>query len=79
MFLDYFKLSEERFAVTRDPRFLFPGQQHREAMASFAYGTEGNRVFSAQIFATSPPRAPVHDQKPVSPKFSSFTHEVGKE
>jgi hypothetical protein len=79
MVLNYFKLSEESFGVTPDSRFLFLGRQDREAMASFAYGTEGNRGFLAQIVMPSTPRAPAHDRKPVFSMFSSFTHEVGKE
>jgi type II secretory pathway predicted ATPase ExeA len=49
MFLNYFNLAEEPFGVTPDPRFLFLGKQHREAMASLAYGTESNRGFVALI------------------------------
>jgi type II secretory pathway predicted ATPase ExeA len=44
-----FNLAEEPFGVTPDPRFLYMGQQHREAMASLAYGTESNRGFLALI------------------------------
>jgi general secretion pathway protein A len=44
-----FNLSEEPFGVTPDPRFLYMGQQHREAMASLAYGTESNRGFLALV------------------------------
>jgi general secretion pathway protein A len=49
MLSEYFKLAEEPFGVTPDPRFLFLGAQHREAMASLAYGTEKNRGFLALI------------------------------
>jgi general secretion pathway protein A len=49
MFLDYFKLAEEPFGVTPDPRFLYLGPKHREALASLAYGTESNRGFLALI------------------------------
>jgi len=49
MFLDYYKLAEEPFGVTPDPRFLYLSQQHREAMASLAYGTEAGRGFLALI------------------------------
>jgi type II secretory pathway predicted ATPase ExeA len=49
MILDYFKLTEEPFGVTPDPRFLYLSQQHREAMASLAYGTEAGRGFLALI------------------------------
>ena len=49
MFLNHFKLAEEPFGVTPDPRFLYLGAQHREALASLAYGTETNRGFLALI------------------------------
>jgi general secretion pathway protein A len=49
MLTNYFNLAEEPFGVTPDPRFLFLGQQHREAVASLAYGTENNRGFLALI------------------------------
>jgi general secretion pathway protein A len=49
MFLNHFKLTEEPFGVTPDPRFLYLGSQHREALASLAYGTESNRGFLALI------------------------------
>jgi general secretion pathway protein A len=49
MLLDYYKLVEEPFGVTPDPRFLYLSQQHREAMASLAYGTEAGRGFLALI------------------------------
>src|ERR1700721_1715574 len=49
MILYYFKLAEEPFGVTADPRFLYLGAQHREALASLAYGTECNRGFLALI------------------------------
>jgi general secretion pathway protein A len=47
--VDYFKLVEEPFGVTPDPRFLYFGSQHREALASLTYGTESNRGFLALI------------------------------
>lgn len=49
MLLDYFKLSEQPFGVTPDPRFLYLGAQHREALASLEYTTESNRGFVAMI------------------------------
>ena len=49
MYLNYFRLAEEPFGVTPDTRFLFLGQQHREAVASLAYGTMSNRGFLALI------------------------------
>lgn len=49
MILDYYKLTEEPFGVTPDPRFLYLGPKHREALASLVYGTESNRGFLAMI------------------------------
>jgi len=49
MFLDFYKLKEEPFGVTPDPRFLYMGPKHREALASLLYGTESNRGFLAMI------------------------------
>jgi general secretion pathway protein A len=46
---DYYKLAEEPFGVTPDSRFLYRSQQHREALASLAYGTETARGFLALI------------------------------
>ena len=49
MFLDYFGLTEQPFGVTPDPRFLYLGQKHREALASLTYGVENTRGFLALI------------------------------
>jgi len=49
MFLKYFGLNEQPFGVTPDPRFLYVGEQHREALASLVYGTESSRGFVALI------------------------------
>jgi type II secretory pathway predicted ATPase ExeA len=49
MFLGYYKLAEQPFGVTPDPRFLYLGPKHREALASLVYGTESNRGFLALI------------------------------
>ena len=49
MFLEHFGLIEQPFGVTPDPRFLFMGEKHREALASLVYGTEANRGFLALI------------------------------
>jgi len=49
MLQDYYELAEEPFGVTPDPRFLYLGTEHREALASLAYGTESNRGFLALI------------------------------
>jgi general secretion pathway protein A len=47
--LEHFKLFEQPFGVTPDPRFLYLGAQHREALASLVYTTDSNRGFVAMI------------------------------
>jgi type II secretory pathway predicted ATPase ExeA len=48
-FLEYFGLSEQPFGVTPDPRFLYLGPKHRQALAALNYGTELNRGFLTLI------------------------------
>jgi general secretion pathway protein A len=49
MFLDFYKMKEQPFGVTPDPRFLYLGESHREALASLYYGVESDRGFTALI------------------------------
>jgi type II secretory pathway predicted ATPase ExeA len=49
MILDYYKLAEQPFGVTPDPRFLFLTPTHREALASVLYGARAGRGFTALI------------------------------
>lgn len=49
MFLDYYRLREDPFGVTPDPRYLFLGRTHREALASLYFGVEAGRGFMALI------------------------------
>src|ERR1700680_3395164 len=49
MFLDFYKMKEQPFGVTPDPRFLYLGQSHREALASLYYGIQSDRGFVALI------------------------------
>lgn len=49
MFLEHFRLNVQPFGVTPDPRFLFLGPQHREALATLVYGAESSRGFVALI------------------------------
>jgi general secretion pathway protein A len=49
MFLEYFRLFEQPFGVTPDPRYLFPSAGHREALASLVYGIESNLGFGTLI------------------------------
>jgi general secretion pathway protein A len=49
MFLDFFGFREQPFGVTPDPRYLYLGPAHREALASLYYGIEANRGFLSLI------------------------------
>jgi general secretion pathway protein A len=49
MFLEFYGLREQPFGVTPDPRFLYFGHSHREALASLYYGIETGRGFLALI------------------------------
>jgi general secretion pathway protein A len=49
MFQQFFGLREQPFGVTPDPRYLYLGGAHREALASLFYGIEANRGFLALI------------------------------
>jgi type II secretory pathway predicted ATPase ExeA len=51
VFLEYYGLSEQPFGVTPDPRFLYLGNAHREALASLICATEANRGFLTLIAA----------------------------
>ena len=48
-FLDHFALSEQPFGVTLDPRFLYLGPKHRQALTALSYGTDLNRGFLTLI------------------------------
>jgi len=45
VFLDHYKLREQPFGVTPDPRFLMDTPSHREAWATLHYGIESGRGF----------------------------------
>ena len=49
MVLDYYKLREQPFGVTPDPRYLYTSDTHVEALASILYGIEARRGFMALI------------------------------
>lgn len=49
MFEKYFKLADQPFGATPDPRFLFQTGSHREALASLYTGFYGNRGFTVLI------------------------------
>ena len=45
MYKDYFKLAEEPFNITPDPRFLFLTEQHRDALNHMLYGVQQRKGF----------------------------------
>ena len=45
MILDYYKLREQPFGVTPDPRYLYASGTHREALASLLYGIDSGLGF----------------------------------
>jgi len=49
MFLEFYEIKDQPFGVTPDPRFLYLGESHREALASLYYGIESDRGFVALI------------------------------
>lgn len=49
MFLEYYGMNAQPFGVTPDPRFLYLGRSHREALASLYYAVESDRGFAALI------------------------------
>lgn len=49
MILDYYKLCEQPFGSTPDPRYFYASETHREALASLLYGIETGRGFLALI------------------------------
>jgi type II secretory pathway predicted ATPase ExeA len=49
VFLEFYKLAEQPFGVTPDPRYLYLSPTHSEAMASVVYGVFENRGFTALI------------------------------
>jgi general secretion pathway protein A len=49
MFLDYYRLHEQPFGVTPDPRYTFFTSTHREALASLAYALEIGSGFAVLV------------------------------
>src|SRR5467141_1356920 len=49
MFLDFYKLRDQPFGVTPDPRYLYFSPGHREALASMFYGIETGRGFLSLV------------------------------
>ena len=49
MFLDFYKIREQPFGETPDPRYLYLSSTHREAIASLVYGLDAGRGFLALV------------------------------
>jgi general secretion pathway protein A len=49
MNLDFYKLAEQPFGVTPDPRYLYPSRTHREASEALQHGVSSGRGFTALI------------------------------
>ncbi|HWT77177.1 MAG TPA: AAA family ATPase [Candidatus Methylomirabilis sp.] len=49
MYLHHFGLAKRPFEVTPDPRFLFDGAVHREALAALTYGIQERRGFISLV------------------------------
>ena len=45
MYNDHFGLNRKPFQITSDPKFLWPGEKHKEALATLRYGIQDNRGF----------------------------------
>jgi len=45
MYLPHYNLAEKPFQITADPRFLWLGEKHQEALATLKYGVLDNRGF----------------------------------
>ena len=43
MYLDHYKFTEKPFQITADPKFIWLGEKHAEALASFQYGLQDNK------------------------------------
>jgi general secretion pathway protein A len=45
MYLSHYKLTEKPFQLSPDPRFLWLGEQHKEALSSLEYGIRASKGF----------------------------------
>lgn len=45
MYLEYYQLSQKPFQINTDPAFLWLGEKHKEALATFKYGLYENKNF----------------------------------
>jgi general secretion pathway protein A len=49
MYLEHFGLASKPFEVSPDPKFLFDGPAHREALAALTYGVQERRGFISLV------------------------------
>ena len=45
MYLEHYKIKAKPFQITADPKFLWLGEKHKEALATLRYGIIDNRGF----------------------------------
>ena len=45
MYLSHYNFLEKPFQITSDPRFLWLGEKHQEALATFRYGVLDKKGF----------------------------------
>ena len=45
MYLDHYGLTQQPFSISPDPRFLWLGEKHAEALAPLKYGIMENKGF----------------------------------
>ncbi|MCK4619983.1 MAG: type II secretory pathway protein, partial [Desulfobacterales bacterium] len=45
MYLSYYNLNEKPFQISTDPKFLWLGEKHKEALAILTYGILDNKGF----------------------------------
>jgi len=45
MYLEYYNLSQKPFQITADPKFLWLGEKHAEALATLKYGIQEDKGF----------------------------------
>ena len=45
MYLNYYNLKAKPFSISPDPKFLWLGEKHAEALASLKYGILENKGF----------------------------------
>ena len=49
MYLSHYNFSEKPFQITPDPKFIWLGEKHAEALATLQYGLQENKGFLSLI------------------------------